>query len=49
MSELFSEGSALPAVTKSIALAEPADYSAEEIAEVLEGILGKYFAALRVS
>ena len=49
MSELFSEGSALPAVTKSIALADPADHSAEEIAEVLEGLLGEYFAALRVS
>ena len=49
MSELFAEGSALPAVTKSIALADPANYGAEEIAEVLNGLLGEYFAALRVS
>ena len=49
MSKLFAEGSALTAVTKSIALADPADYNTEEIAEVLEELLGEYFAALRLS
>lgn len=43
MSKLFADGSALPAATKSIVLADPADYNTEEIAEVLEELLGKYF------
>ena len=43
MSKLFADGSALPAATKPIALADPVDYNTEEIAEVLEELLGKYF------
>lgn len=43
MSKLFADGSALPAATKSIVLADPADYNTEEIAEVPEELLGKYF------
>lgn len=43
MSKLFADGSALPAAIKPIALADPADYNTEEIAEVPEELLGKYF------
>lgn len=43
MSKLFADGSALPAAIKPIALADPVDYNTEEIAEVLEELLGKYF------
>ena len=43
MSKLFADGSALPAAIKPIALADPADYNTEEIAEVPEELPRKYF------
>lgn len=42
MSKLFADGSALPAATKSIVLADPVDYSIEDISIFLENLFEEY-------
>lgn len=46
MSKLFADGSALPAATKSIALADPINYSTDDISVFLQSLFEEYLEAI---
>lgn len=46
MSKLFADGSALPAATKPIALADPINYSTEDISVFLQSLFEEYLEAI---
>ena len=49
MSKLFADGSALPAATKPIVLADPVDYSIEDISAFLESLFEEYLEEIKDS
>lgn len=49
MSKLFTYGSALPAAAKPIALADPINYSAEDISSFLQSLFEEYLEAIQNS